>query len=159
MVWRAISYNSSHFVFLQGKINSVHYIVQVVNPVLLPFLRQEDFFLAGQCTSTHGCCDAMCSFFHPPAVYIQVVAHCVFVISYDCYSVLATGPWKKIVMGLCNHGKTFWHGLDFVFHLPRKLFWYGKFSGSSWIIRHVIIHRKKIHTRNAWPIPNPDFRP
>ena len=36
-----ISYNSrSHLVFLKGKINSASYIAQV-NPVLLPFLRQE----------------------------------------------------------------------------------------------------------------------
>ena len=42
MVWRAISYNSrSHLVFLQGEVNSAHYVAQVVNPVLLPFLRQE----------------------------------------------------------------------------------------------------------------------
>ena len=34
-----ISYNSrSHLVFLQGKVNSVRYIAQVVNSVLLPFL-------------------------------------------------------------------------------------------------------------------------
>ena len=38
----AISYNSpSHVVYLQGKVNSANYIVQFVNPVLLPFLRQE----------------------------------------------------------------------------------------------------------------------
>ena len=38
----AISYNSlSDLVFLQSKVNSAHYIAQVVNPVLLPFLRQE----------------------------------------------------------------------------------------------------------------------
>ena len=38
----AISYNSwSHLVFLQGKVNSVRYIAQVVNPMLLPFLRHE----------------------------------------------------------------------------------------------------------------------
>ena len=36
------SYNlQSHLVFLQGKVNSSYYISQVVNPVLLPFLRQE----------------------------------------------------------------------------------------------------------------------
>ena len=28
-------------VFLQGKLYSAHYIAQVVNPMLLPFLRQE----------------------------------------------------------------------------------------------------------------------
>ena len=28
-------------VLLQGKVNSVHYIAQVVNSVLLPFLQQE----------------------------------------------------------------------------------------------------------------------
>ena len=27
--------------FLQGKVNSARYIVQIFNPVLLPFLRQE----------------------------------------------------------------------------------------------------------------------
>ena len=27
--------------FLQGKVNSARYIAQVVNPVLLPFIRQE----------------------------------------------------------------------------------------------------------------------
>ena len=38
----AIGYNSrSHLVFLQDKINSAHYIAQVVNPRLLPFLRRE----------------------------------------------------------------------------------------------------------------------
>ena len=42
MVWGSISYNSlSHLVFLQGKVNSVHYNAQVVNPVLLSFPRQE----------------------------------------------------------------------------------------------------------------------
>ena len=42
MVWGAISYNSwSHLVFLQGKVNNARYIAQVVNHVLLPFLRQE----------------------------------------------------------------------------------------------------------------------
>ena len=36
------SYNSrSHLLFMQGKVNSALYITQVVNPVLLPFLRQE----------------------------------------------------------------------------------------------------------------------
>ena len=38
---RTISYNLSHLLFLQGKVNSASYIAQVVNPVLLPFLRQE----------------------------------------------------------------------------------------------------------------------
>ena len=38
----AISNNSrSVLVVLQGKVNSAHYIAQVVNPVLLPFIRQE----------------------------------------------------------------------------------------------------------------------
>ena len=38
----AITYNSrSHLVYLQGKVNSARYISQVVNPALLPFLRQE----------------------------------------------------------------------------------------------------------------------
>ena len=32
----------SHLVFLLGKVNSAFYITYVVNPVLLPFLRQED---------------------------------------------------------------------------------------------------------------------
>ena len=42
MVWGAISYSSqSHLVFLQGRVNSSRYITQVVNAVLLPFLRQE----------------------------------------------------------------------------------------------------------------------
>ena len=42
MVWGAISYDSrSYLVFLQGKVNSARYIAQVVNPVLLSFLRQE----------------------------------------------------------------------------------------------------------------------
>ena len=37
-----ISYNSwSDLVFPQGKVNSACYIVQLDNPVLLPFLRQE----------------------------------------------------------------------------------------------------------------------
>ena len=31
----------SDLVFLQGKVNSAPYITQAVNPVLLPFLRQE----------------------------------------------------------------------------------------------------------------------
>ena len=47
----AISYNSwSHFVFLQGKVNSAHYIAQVVNAVLLPFIQQEGdvLFSSGQ---------------------------------------------------------------------------------------------------------------
>ena len=40
-MWGAISYNSqSHLVFLQ-EVNSAHYIAQVINPVLLPFIRQE----------------------------------------------------------------------------------------------------------------------
>ena len=38
----AISYNSqSHLMLLQGKVNSASYIAQVVNPMLLPFLREE----------------------------------------------------------------------------------------------------------------------
>ena len=38
----AISYNSrSHLQFLLGKVNTARYIVQVLNPVLLPFLRKE----------------------------------------------------------------------------------------------------------------------
>ena len=38
----AISYNSqSHLMFLQGKVNIARYITQVVNTMLLPFLRQE----------------------------------------------------------------------------------------------------------------------
>ena len=42
MVWRSISCNlQSHMVFLQGKINSAWYFAEFVNPVLLPFLRQE----------------------------------------------------------------------------------------------------------------------
>ena len=42
MVWGAISYNSeSHLVLLQGKVNSAHYITQVFNSMLLPFLGQE----------------------------------------------------------------------------------------------------------------------
>ena len=41
MVWGAISYNSwPHLVFLQGKLNSAYYIVQV-NSVLLSFNQQE----------------------------------------------------------------------------------------------------------------------
>ena len=42
MVWRVICYNSkSHLVFLLGKVYSARYIAQVVNPMLLSFLRQE----------------------------------------------------------------------------------------------------------------------
>ena len=42
MVWGGIIYNSRlHLVFLQGKVNSTRHIAQVVNPVLLTFLRQE----------------------------------------------------------------------------------------------------------------------
>ena len=38
----AISYKSrSDLAFLQGKVNSARYVAQVVNPVLLSFLRQE----------------------------------------------------------------------------------------------------------------------
>ena len=45
----AISYNSqSHLVFLQGKLNSALNIAQVVNPVLLPFLRQQGAVLFQQ---------------------------------------------------------------------------------------------------------------
>ena len=48
-----ISYNLwSHLVFLQGKVNSARYIAQVVNPVLLPFLRQEGDVLF-QLDNTH----------------------------------------------------------------------------------------------------------
>ena len=37
-----ISYNSwSHLVLLQSKVNKARYIAQVVNPVLLPYLRQK----------------------------------------------------------------------------------------------------------------------
>ena len=43
------SYNlQSHLVSLQGKVNSAYYIALVVNPVLLPFLRQEDDVLFQQ---------------------------------------------------------------------------------------------------------------
>ena len=42
MMWEVISYNTRPLlVFLYGKVNSACYIPQVVNPVLLPFLRQE----------------------------------------------------------------------------------------------------------------------
>ena len=42
MVWGGISYTSrSHLMFLQGKVNNTRYIAQVVNPVLLPFIRHE----------------------------------------------------------------------------------------------------------------------
>ena len=34
--------------FLQCKVNSAHYIAQVVNPILLPFLRQEGDVLLQQ---------------------------------------------------------------------------------------------------------------
>ena len=45
----AINYSSwLHLVFLQGKVNTTRYIAQVVNPVLLPFLRQEDDMLFHQ---------------------------------------------------------------------------------------------------------------
>ena len=45
----AITYNSrSHLVYLQDKVNSARYITQVVNPVLLPFLRQEGDMLFQQ---------------------------------------------------------------------------------------------------------------
>ena len=45
----AIIFSSwSHLVFLQGKVNSVCYIAQVVNPMLLPFLRQEGHVLFQQ---------------------------------------------------------------------------------------------------------------
>ena len=41
-MWGGIIYNSRlHLVFLQGKVKSVRYIAQVVNPVLLTFHRQE----------------------------------------------------------------------------------------------------------------------
>ena len=49
LIWRAISYKSrSHLVFLQGKLNSALNIAQVVNPVLLPFLRQQGAVLFQQ---------------------------------------------------------------------------------------------------------------
>ena len=41
MVWGLQLHSRSHFVFLQGKVNSAHYIIQVVNAVLLPFLRRR----------------------------------------------------------------------------------------------------------------------
>ena len=42
MVWGDISYNSRYLlVFLQGKVKNIRYIAQVVNPVLLSFIRQE----------------------------------------------------------------------------------------------------------------------
>ena len=49
MVWEVISYNSqSYLAFLQDKVNSAPYIAPVVNPVLLPFLQQEDDVLFQQ---------------------------------------------------------------------------------------------------------------
>ena len=43
-----------HLVFLQGKVNSARYIALVVNPVLLPFLRQEgDVLFQQDNTHTH----------------------------------------------------------------------------------------------------------
>ena len=51
-----ISYISrSHLVFLQSKVNSVRYITQVVNPVLLPFNRQEDDVLFFQQDNARPC--------------------------------------------------------------------------------------------------------
>ena len=50
----AISYNSrSHSVFLLGKVNSARYIAQIVNPVLLPFLRQEGDVFFSRTTHVH----------------------------------------------------------------------------------------------------------
>ena len=50
----AISYYSrSHLVFLQGKVNSARYIAQVLNPVLLPFLRQDSGVLFSKTTHVH----------------------------------------------------------------------------------------------------------
>ena len=41
MEWGAISNNLHlNLVFLQGKVNSTRYIAKVVDPMLLPFLRQ-----------------------------------------------------------------------------------------------------------------------
>ena len=49
MVWGVILYNLRlHLVFLQCKVNSAHYIAQVVNPVLQPFLWQEGDVLLQQ---------------------------------------------------------------------------------------------------------------
>ena len=49
MGWRDISYNSRlDLVFLQGKINVSAYIAQVVNPILLSFLRQDGYVLFEQ---------------------------------------------------------------------------------------------------------------
>ena len=56
MMWggRGISYNlRSHLVFLQGKVKSAHYIAQVVNPVLLLFLRQEGVWFFSRTTHVH----------------------------------------------------------------------------------------------------------
>ena len=45
----AIRYNSrSHLLFLQDKVSSARYVAQVVNPVLLPFLRKEGDLLFQQ---------------------------------------------------------------------------------------------------------------
>ena len=94
MVWETISYNSrSHFVFVQGKVNSARYIAQV-NPVLLPLLRQEGDVLF-----------SLASFFEKKktykmgsrcvCVYVCVclcVCVCVCVCLYVCVSVYNFGP-------------------------------------------------------------------
>ena len=63
MVWRAFSYNmQSHLVFLQGKVNSAHYIAQVLIPCYCQFFNRKVMcFSVAQHTSTYGCCDAICS--------------------------------------------------------------------------------------------------
>ena len=43
----------SPLVFVQSKVNSVRYIAQVVNPMILSFLRQEDGVLFNRTTHIH----------------------------------------------------------------------------------------------------------
>ena len=54
IVCGAISYNSwSHLVSVHGKVNSTRYIAQVVNPVLLIFLRQKVKWFFSMTTHVH----------------------------------------------------------------------------------------------------------
>ena len=103
MVWGASSYNSrSHLAFLQGEINSARYIVQVVNPVLLPFLRQEGYELFSRTTHVH----------------VRLLPlNVLFVVYTNC-----SGQQELQIFRQLNTYRTWWSGnLLFLQRLPQQL--------------------------------------
>ena len=61
-----------HLVFLQSKVNSAHYTAQVVNQVLLPFLRQEGDVLLQQDNTRPHMAATLCGGQQEPQITCQL---------------------------------------------------------------------------------------